>query len=196
VPERKVTVTIRRDGESKDYSLMVSKTPARVSLRRLDFDAAMPPEMRVRVEGVGDQFRRAVVGAVESAAAARTAVREGSRVRELTNRIVLGGPMIPGGMFIFTPNGVFGASMVSVGSDLAKVLKLDNKGVFVTEVAPETPAWTSGLRAGDVVTSVAGQEVMSVGEVQNAVERHFGEHKVQLQILREKKPKTLTVTLP
>ena len=197
VPDRKVTVTVRRDGESKDYSVIVSKTPARVSLRRMDFDAAMPPEVRLQVERVDEQFRRAR-GAAEAAAAAGAAAGEGSRAKALTNRIVFGGPMIPGGLFIITPNGVFGASLVSVSSDLGRVLKLDkgDKGVFVTEVAPQTPASTAGLRVGDVVTSVAGQAVTSVGEVQNIVERHFGEHTVQLQILREKKLKTLTVTLP
>lgn len=190
VPEHKVGVTIRRDGEAKDYSLVASKTPVRVSLRRRDFDAAMPPEVHVEVERLGDQLRR-----VSGAAVAASAAAEGSRERGLANRIMLGGPMMPGGLFIIAPNGVFGASMVAVGSDLAKVLKLD-KGVFVTEVAPETPAWTAGLRAGDVVISVAGQAVTSVREVQDMVVRSFGEHSVPLQILREKKPKSLTVTLP
>jgi hypothetical protein len=189
VPERKVGVTIRRDGEPKDYSLTALKTPVRVSLRRMDFDAAMPADVQLEFDRARAQFRKlSGVGGVVVGG-------QGERAPGLVNRVLIGGPMLPGGRFIISPNGVFGASLVAVGADLAKVLKLD-KGVLVTEVAPDTPASTAGLQVGDVVVTVAGQPVTTVREVQDVVGRNFGEHTVPLQIVREKKAKSLTVTLP
>lgn len=68
------------------------------------------------------------------------------------------------------------------------------EGVVVTEVFPDTPAATAGLRSGDVILAYADQPVSSPQELQLAVERsEIGEaHK--LTVLRDGKNLDLTFT--
>ena len=55
VPERKLDVTVRREGERKDFSLVVAKTPERVFYRTLqpgEVMRAMPSQTRVGVGAI------------------------------------------------------------------------------------------------------------------------------------------------
>ncbi|MEP6493276.1 MAG: PDZ domain-containing protein [bacterium] len=189
VPDSKVTVTVRREGEAKDYAITVAKTPVRVVLRRQDFDAAMPFDVRAGFEQAQASAQRTAAVVAALGGFDGRVVVTGGRGR---------GEGMPGSqVVIYSASGVLGASMVSVGADLSRVLKLD-KGMLITEVAQESAAWTSGLRAGDLVVSVAGKPVTTLREVQALVRKNLelGEAAVALQIVRDKKPKTFTVTLP
>jgi len=190
IPDAKVTVTIRRDGEAKDYPITVAKTPVRVELRRQNFDAPMLFDMRTGID------QAAVVLQRDAMAAGMSRYDEHLMIPGAPGPRFSGEPGMPGPrFFIYSANGVFGASMVSVGPDLAKVLKLE-KGMLVTEVAQESAAWKSGLRAGDVVVSVAGRAVTSLREVQETVRKNLSEPTMALQVMRDRKPQTFTVRLP
>jgi S1-C subfamily serine protease len=93
---------------------------------------------------------------------------------------------------MITPNGVFGASMSPVGADLARVYKLE-PGVLVNEVPEDTPAFRSGLKAGDVILTVGGQAVASVDDVRKAAILRGENHTLVLQVLRDKTKRTITV---
>jgi len=68
-------------------------------------------------------------------------------------------------------------------------------GVLVMEVQPHGPAERAGLRAGDVVTRVAGAPVASAGDVLDALEgRHAGDE-VAVEYVRAGSAATARVTL-
>lgn len=77
----------------------------------------------------------------------------------------------------------------------------DGEGILVREVNPGTPAEKAGLKAGDVITSVNGERVRSVGDLREklAVKRQAKDEKdqtVKLGVWRDKSELTLTVELP
>jgi len=179
VPEKKLAVTIRRDGETKDYSVVVAKAPERIALRRLDFDGVTLDVERAQVE-LQRARRRAETegsGMITLPKMARSEVLPATGMRF---------SMVP-------PTGVFGASASPVGPELAKRLKLE-PGVLVNDVPEETPASRAGLRAGDVIISVAGQQVASLHELQRLIEMRASDHSVMLRVVRDKKPRNITVS--
>ena len=69
------------------------------------------------------------------------------------------------------------------------------KGVFVFQVALDSPAGRAGFQRGDIILSIDGQEVNSVTDVRNAVAAHKVGDKVKVLLDREGKQETLDVTL-
>jgi hypothetical protein len=180
-PDSRITVTVRRDGETKDFPLVVAKAPQRIFDRRVAFetfgrggDVAL-----TRVEGPDGQ-RHAVP--------AKTLVavpREGPFV----GSIVPGSPLL-----MIAPNGVFGASMSTVNSELAKVLNV-RAGVLVNDVPEDSPAWRAGLRIGDVITAVQDQPIVSLTELREVLVRARA-RAVALQVAsRNQKTRTVSVSL-
>jgi S1-C subfamily serine protease len=178
VPEKKLLVTIRRGGETKDYPVIVAKASERIALRRLDFDGLPLEFERAQIE------RARVQGRAEAAGSAIFAVpKMGANIGSLP----MGGQLL-----VIAPNGVFGASAYSVGPELARALKLET-GVLVNDVPEETPASRAGLRPGDVIVSVAGCQVASLHELQRLIETRAADRSVALRIMRDKKPRNITV---
>ena len=182
VPEKKLGVTVRRDGETKDFAVTVARTPDRVSARRQAFDGELPmfpsDVDRGRVEGMVQ--RSMVTNGSGGAASGRIRARGGEM--DLGNR-----------MLVISSNGVLGASVSTVGPSLAKVLKLE-MGVLVNDVPEETVAWKSGLRTGDVIVNVAGQPVASLNQLREMILVRAAERAVPLRVIRDKKPQDVNVT--
>jgi len=176
VPDKKLSVGVRHDGESKEYTLTVAPAPVQIE-HRLDG----PGTAEIRVERVApSEAPRGMVSAGPRGGGgggpARTAM------------------LVPGRAFFFNPNGAFGAILSTVGPELAKTLKLE-PGVLVNDVSDETPASRGGLRTGDVIVSVAGQTVTSLRALQEAVAiRSAGERSIVLQVMRDKRPHNVTVS--
>jgi len=92
--------------------------------------------------------------------------------------------------------GWLGVGIQNVDAPLAEALGMSRpQGVLVTEVGPTTPAAKAGLKRGDVVLSVDGQAVTSTGELRNLVAAAGAGHATSLEILRDGKKTTLSVTL-
>jgi len=177
VPDKKLSVLVRRDGETKDYTVTVAPAPAQVFERRLSTGRG---EIRVeRLATPGDGPPGVVL--------------EPSRV------VAAGGARGVGGgtpfrmTYVITPNGAFGAVMSTVGPELAKALKLET-GVLVTDITDETPASRSGLRSGDVIVNVSGQPVSTLRALQETIARRAADHSAVLQIIRDRQPQKLTVS--
>ena len=68
------------------------------------------------------------------------------------------------------------------------------KGVLVRSVVPESAAEEAGLRAGDVIIRIGDKEVTSPREVTSAI-RETEEESFPVIIIREKRERTLTVTM-
>jgi C-terminal processing protease CtpA/Prc len=76
----------------------------------------------------------------------------------------------------------------------------DGEGILVREVNPGTPAEKAGVKAGDVITSVNGERVRTVGDLREKLaakrEAKDKDQTVKLGVWRNKSELTLTVELP
>jgi serine protease Do len=74
----------------------------------------------------------------------------------------------------------------------------EGEGILVREVNSGSPAEKAGLKAGDVITSLDGDRIRSIGELRErlSAKRDDKDKTVKLGILRNKSALTLTVELP
>lgn len=74
----------------------------------------------------------------------------------------------------------------------------EGEGVLVREVNSGSPAEKAGLKAGDVITSIDGDRVRSVGDLREklAPKSDDKDRSVKLGVLRNKSQLTVTVELP
>ena len=76
----------------------------------------------------------------------------------------------------------------------------DGEGILVREVNPGSAAEKAGVKAGDVITSINGERVRTVGELRQKLaakrEAKDKEQTVKLGVLRNKSEISLTVELP
>ena len=180
IPEKKLSVAVRHDGEPKEYTLTVAQAPVQLYQRELELTGRAQEVYIKRVgPGPGDVPRGDMIfqGPVPDGGA-----MGGART----------GMLIPLRTFFLSANGAFGAILSTVGPELARTLKLET-GVLVNDVTDETPASTSGLRPGDVIVSVAGQSVASLPALQEILKMRRAERTVVLEVVRDKKPRKVTV---
>jgi serine protease Do len=73
----------------------------------------------------------------------------------------------------------------------------EGEGILVRGVFPDSPAAKSGLKVGDVITSVDGERIRSIGELREKVMEKRQEKKtIKLGLLRNKAALSLSVELP
>ncbi len=90
-----------------------------------------------------------------------------------------------------------GISMADINEDIIQKLNLpvSIKGVLVVQVMQGSPAATGGIKAMDIIQKVNAQAVETAADVQSLVEKSKVGQKMELQIWRNGKTGTLTVTL-
>ncbi|HEY1602302.1 MAG TPA: Do family serine endopeptidase [Pirellulales bacterium] len=87
-----------------------------------------------------------------------------------------------------------GVIVGELAGDLAEQLGVHrNDGVFVNEVMPDSPADKAGVHEGDIITEYSDKHVGTPGQLQQLVERTPVNNKAEVKILRDGKPRTLTV---
>jgi serine protease Do/serine protease DegQ len=92
--------------------------------------------------------------------------------------------------------GLLGVSIYSVTPDIAQSLGLkDTNGALVSEVVEGSPAAKAGIRPGDVITSVNGDAVRTNSELQNAIGLLRVGSKVEVGIVRDGRPRTVTAVI-
>jgi serine protease Do len=69
------------------------------------------------------------------------------------------------------------------------------EGVLIREVRPGTPAEKAGLKAGDVITKVDGQEVRTVSELRDKLREKSQEKSVALSVVRKGAEMSLSVAI-
>ncbi len=68
-------------------------------------------------------------------------------------------------------------------------------GVLVATVDDGSAAAKAGLRAGDIITAIDGRQVASARDVQSALSGKRSGDQAKVDIVRDRKPRTMTVTL-
>ncbi|HBS06465.1 MAG TPA: serine protease [Leptospiraceae bacterium] len=95
-------------------------------------------------------------------------------------------------------NGEVDRGLLGVAVDVlpAKLRKFTNgRGVLVTGVKSGTGADLAGIKKGDVILKVDGKTVLYPGELVGLISRRKPGDKVEVEIIRDFKTMTLTVTL-
>lgn len=72
----------------------------------------------------------------------------------------------------------------------------EGEGVLVRSVNDGSPAEKAGVKAGDVITSVNGERIRSVGDLREKLAAKHEEKSAKLGILRNKSEMNVTVELP
>lgn len=102
---------------------------------------------------------------------------------------------MPGGtMRVYTGRGRLGVMVQQLTPQLATYFGA-RAGVLVAEVHENTPAAKAGVRSGDVITSVNGTPVQDVDDIMQSLEGVADGKAVPVEIVRDKKPQTIQVTL-
>jgi serine protease Do len=93
-------------------------------------------------------------------------------------------------------HGYVGIAMNDVTPDNAKFFNLqDASGAIVAQVTPNSPASRAGLKQGDVITTLNGQEIANSSALQVAVSELAPGTTISLGLLRDGKPTNLNVTI-
>ncbi len=92
--------------------------------------------------------------------------------------------------------GFIGVSLQPLTPGIAQALRLPNaNGALVAQVEPGSPAAEAGLRAGDVVTRFANQEIGSARALPRLVAQQPAGERVLLTIQREGQSQEVSVTI-
>jgi serine protease Do/serine protease DegQ len=93
--------------------------------------------------------------------------------------------------------GMLGVSILSLNADFRKSLGLgdDVQGALVSQVVEDSAAAKAGIQAGDVITAVDGQEVRGAAELRNRIGMLRVGDRVDLQLIREGKPRRVTAVI-
>jgi serine protease Do len=103
-------------------------------------------------------------------------------------------PFKRGDGFFLPGRGRLGVGIESLTPQLADYFGTKG-GALVTSVQPDSPAAKAGLKAGDVITSVNGNEVKDPRELTDAVRSAADGSSLNLGYVRDKKAGTATATL-
>jgi serine protease Do len=94
----------------------------------------------------------------------------------------------------FYSGGRLGVGVESLNDQLAEFFGAKEGGLLVTNVSKDTAADKAGLKAGDVIVSIDGEKVKTVSSLVAALNKKE-EGQVSIQIIRDRKEKTVNATL-
>jgi serine protease Do len=108
-------------------------------------------------------------------------------VREVLPQLVASGHVARGRV---------GVVIQPMDEDLAKALGVDRaRGALVEDVEAGSPADAAGIKAGDVILAVDGQDVPRSEELPRMIARHTPGSHVKLSVLHERQRRDVDVTL-
>ncbi len=97
-------------------------------------------------------------------------------------------------VFVNARNGILGVEAESLNSQLAEFFGV-KEGVLVRSVVKDSAAAKAGIKAGDVITKIDGEAVASPADLSNAIRAARTKGAIPLQIVRDRKEMTLSVTV-
>ncbi|HET9012781.1 MAG TPA: PDZ domain-containing protein, partial [Gemmatimonadaceae bacterium] len=190
-PNSRVLVRIRRDGRTKDVPVTIADVPSRIRLRSETDFVLRAPRAEPALPG-GMAFPRSSVPVAALAPRASTVppampMPPMPAIAPLPPQAVTPGMIVTIGL-----NGVAGAQLAALTDGLARAVGV-RSGLLVTSAAIGSPAYTSGLRDGDVIVRVGGDPVRTVAELREQVRRAVenGENSVKLDCVRDRRERTV-----
>lgn len=91
---------------------------------------------------------------------------------------------------------ILGVEMVETTPELREVLGgRKDSGVLIGKVLPGSAAEKAGIKVGDLILSVDGDDVADAGDLASVVQEHAGKS-VDIEVVRDKKSMRLKVALP
>ncbi|MEE9442230.1 MAG: PDZ domain-containing protein [candidate division Zixibacteria bacterium] len=98
--------------------------------------------------------------------------------------------------FISEPSGYIGVGIMDLNDQLGEYFGVeDGEGVLVTEVQDDSPAQVAGIKAGDVITGVDGEDVNSTDELREIIGAMEEGDRAEISYLRDKRERTVTVEI-
>jgi C-terminal processing protease CtpA/Prc len=92
--------------------------------------------------------------------------------------------------------GFIGVTLVEITPELREHYGAPREaGVVVSGVEADTPAGRAGVQVGDVITSVDGKRVRWTGDVSRAVRDKKGGETVEVEIVRDRAPRKVSITV-
>lgn len=91
--------------------------------------------------------------------------------------------------------GYLGVFFDRVPSSLAEARDVPAGSAQITRVEPDTPAYEAGLREGDIITSISGQELQDFNQLRTIIGNKQPGDTVQLTVVRDSGEETVDVTL-
>src|SRR5271170_3331019 len=93
-------------------------------------------------------------------------------------------------------HGYLGIGIEDVTPDNSSFFNLqDASGAIVTQVTPDSPGGRAGLKSGDVIRRIDGQQIPTSSALQLAVNERTPDTTISMEILRDGKPETLSINL-
>ena len=87
-----------------------------------------------------------------------------------------------------------GVTTTELSEQLMEYFKVDN-GVLVETVHEDTPAEKSGIKAGDVIYELGGEEIEDTEDLTEAIREHKVGDEVEVKLIRDGKKMTIKATL-
>jgi membrane-associated protease RseP (regulator of RpoE activity) len=182
VPGARVRMSVRREGRTEDRLVTIARRP----------DIALVPSTSVprsptppAAPGAPTAMARA-----SSTSSSAEALRGGAYGGTVAHRMPL--PIVSSFNIGRDMGVIAGAQIVTIDDELRESLKLD-RGLLVLKVPRGSPAYDSGLRAGDVIQSADGQALTSPAGLARAMQSSTHDRTVRLEIKREKKQKAVAL---
>lgn len=108
-------------------------------------------------------------------------------VQRIANQLIEKGEVV---------RGYLGIMIQPLTADLAKSFELKNeKGILIAQVTKNSPADKAGLKAGDVIVNFQGRPVSEVGDFRNQVAMEQPGSKVEFDIIRDGKQRSVSVKI-
>lgn len=94
----------------------------------------------------------------------------------------------------FVERSWIGVEIAEINEIVAQQFGLDSvEGALVNNVIPDSPAAKADVQRGDVIIGINGKPIKSVLELQNTITGFSPKTTVQLKVIRDGKPKNLTL---
>ncbi len=97
-------------------------------------------------------------------------------------------------IYTATRSARLGVEAEALGDQLAAYFGV-KQGVLVRAVLDNTPAQKAGLKAGDVIVKLDGISVTAPGELSSALRQASAKRAYSIELMRDRKPVTVTVTV-